>query len=827
MKLFLFIMVFFCAVTVVAQTPTISPINPVVQPGGTQTFSCSSNCGTGGTFTCANVSNGGTCFGSINSGTGVYTAPATYAACTSLGGYQLLPCDHIFNMNISGLPVNAGGTNLTITSATRLNNVVTLVLAGGGYTSAVNTLVTITGSSDATFNAANVAVGAYCGNTCLTYANSGSNASSTGGNLFVPYISGMGTIPVSFLPSFTYNYTNASTPTQALNFYYTPLNNATFEVPQWPTANIQGGWFGALALENGDHHLITIDTTNGNVGEQYQYYAQAPVTTCTVNGSNSATCTITPTNTSSGFQRMAAVGSELVELGSFTSTDTYLNGSFTLTAATPTSITFNITHAAASTSTTGQVTAISGGVRTCAIAGNCNSQSGDQYAYSSYTLPPNGSTTAAGNTIASTALRAEELVNACENGGSINHVLAITLANGYIANAHVWPALPSGTGGGGTTPYGLRVRLKAAFVITGFSACAQKILTALKNYGAMLTDGGLGWQINVEYGPLNTTEATALKAITAANIAVTNWEAVDVSGQMETTGSGATVNGEVVNYTSSTGTVTTNVALAGTAVDLPSQQIYVMAGTPAFQLTGYSAAGGITWSMSPTVGTLTSGGLYTAPASVTVGTLSSTTVTATSAVNGAVTSVMTINVCPATNCNFTQDTANFTDSHSVVWFGKYGNGITNAPSWQGCCQNDASFSNITDKQLWWNHFASSQTSGDLKMDFHVPNGTYTVTQNTATNAAVGADVRYFYGQGNLLTTVDSTSAAGGQHLPYTLTSTIVVSNGILSVYNAGIGSQSSNTGDISSMSFSQNSGSLGTGSVVGSGIVVGPNAVVK
>src|SRR5215469_12402921 len=87
-----------------AQTPTISPLNPPVNEGGTQTFSCTANCGTGGTWSCSG------CAGGINSSTGVYTAPATVTSKQSVGGYQLLPNNHIFNTNISSLPLNSSNT---------------------------------------------------------------------------------------------------------------------------------------------------------------------------------------------------------------------------------------------------------------------------------------------------------------------------------------------------------------------------------------------------------------------------------------------------------------------------------------------------------------------------------------------------------------------------------------------------------------------------------------------------------------------------------------------------------------------------------------------
>jgi hypothetical protein len=201
--------------------------------------------------------------------------------------------------------------------------------------------------------------------------------------------------------------------------------------------------------------------------------------------------------------------------------------------------------------------------------------------------------------------------------------------------------------------------------------------------------------------------------------------------------------------------------------------------------------------MNPAVGTLTTGGLYTAPSSV--ATMTTTTVTVTSTVNSAVSAQMIVYVLPSSNFRLTQGTSNYTDSHGNIWYGGYGIGMSNVPSWQGCCQSSNLFTG-TDKQLWWNHLGSSQTQNDYKIDFHVPPGVYAVTFNQGTFAAIGADVRYFYAQGSLIDTIDTTAVAGGQYLPYTLTRNVTVgSKNTLSFYNAGIGKQASNSGDISSI----------------------------
>jgi len=150
-----------------------------------------------------------------------------------------LPNDHIFNTNISSLPASTGGATFKVSAALRSGGVVTLTIIGG-LAAAENTPVTVSGVTDSSFNGT-FDVLAYDGNNAhLRYNQALSNASSIGGNVFVPYTSGMGTLTLNYLPSFPINYANSSTPTDNMVFYYTPLNNGTYQSPQWPNANIEG-----------------------------------------------------------------------------------------------------------------------------------------------------------------------------------------------------------------------------------------------------------------------------------------------------------------------------------------------------------------------------------------------------------------------------------------------------------------------------------------------------------------------------------------------------------------------------------------------------------
>jgi hypothetical protein len=100
---------------VVTTTPVATAAPVVITPsgstavnqGGTTNFT--ETAGDSGTWSCAGTDSSGnptTCRGSLNPSTGVYTAPAVVNAQQSVGGYQLLPNNHIFNTRVDSLPVN-------------------------------------------------------------------------------------------------------------------------------------------------------------------------------------------------------------------------------------------------------------------------------------------------------------------------------------------------------------------------------------------------------------------------------------------------------------------------------------------------------------------------------------------------------------------------------------------------------------------------------------------------------------------------------------------------------------------------------------------------
>src|SRR5664279_6241431 len=85
--------------------------------------------------------------------------------------------------------------------------------------------------------------------------------------------------------------------------------------------------------------------------------------------------------------------------------------------------------------------------------------------------------------------------------GAIDHALRFTASDSCAG--YVYPARHEAGSGSCSVepPMGLRVRLKASFDISHFSAQTRVILQALKTYGMILADNGSPWYISGAYSP--------------------------------------------------------------------------------------------------------------------------------------------------------------------------------------------------------------------------------------------------------------------------------------------------------------------------------------
>lgn len=514
------------------------------------------------------------------------------------------------------------------------------------------------------------------------------------------WIAGAGTVPLNYLPSFPVNYTNGSTPTGNVTFGNTPGSNGTYQLPAYPFARIESGWFA-----NGntlDRHFFMIDTTSGIFQELYSIW-------------------------------------------------------------------------------------------NCPSA--CESVGGVKYLNSTYALPANGSSDAAGLYVMPLTLRAQELEQAIATGGTIRHALRFTLQNQYICGSnnagfcgqpggvrHIWPATSEAFAGGGIIPYGARFRLKSSFNISSYSPAAQILLKQLQQYGIILSDGGWGWQITTEYtkwpfnagGPL-----AAIYEVQNSNIAPSNFEAVDESGLEISASSGATTGSETVVATAISNpsiVARQRVVLTGVTLTLAKDALNMQANTPAQQLTAYvngSANKGVAWSMNPAVGTLTAGGLYTPPTSVSAAVR--TVVTATSNGDPSVAASMTVNILPTGTIRIILGQSSpYTDTHGNVWQPRVGD--------DGCFpyDNGGTWPSSSDIQLYK---VACFSFDDDRFDISVPNGQYNIRGLFAEteNIGVGNRLMYIESQGQVIdSNVDIQAAAGGNNLPVDFRVPATVTNGMLS-----------------------------------------------
>jgi hypothetical protein len=105
--------------------------------------------------------------------------------------------------------------------------------------------------------------------------------------------------------------------------------------------------------------------------------------------------------------------------------------------------------------------------------------------------------------------------------GAINHALRFTVPvtrRAFTPPASHWA---SSVDAASAPPMGTRLRLKASFDISSFSASNQVILTALKKYGMILADNGSG--IFISGAPddrWNNDDLSHLKTISASNFDV-------------------------------------------------------------------------------------------------------------------------------------------------------------------------------------------------------------------------------------------------------------------------------------------------------------------
>jgi hypothetical protein len=122
--------------------------------------------------------------------------------------------------------------------------------------------------------------------------------------------------------------------------------------------------------------------------------------------------------------------------------------------------------------------------------GHWEASSGAIFDLKTNVLRPDGWTSAdaAGLPIFPGLVRYEEILK-----GVVDHPIRFTLPSAKVKPAYISPARHKVNSSGGQTsslPFGARIRLKANFDISGYSATNQIILRAMKKYGLILADIG-------------------------------------------------------------------------------------------------------------------------------------------------------------------------------------------------------------------------------------------------------------------------------------------------------------------------------------------------
>ena len=175
--------------------------------------------------------------------------------------------------------------------------------------------------------------------------------------------------------------------------------------------------------------------------------------------------------------------------------------------------------------------------------------------------------------------------------GSINHAIRFTLQNssaGFTPPASHWAATTSNAS---APPMGTRLRLKANFNVSGFSASNQVILNAMKKYGLILADNGSSMYISgVPDDRWNNSDLHNLGSVTAADFDVLQISPLYTSANVPTGNAP-----QIASFTASSDSVS-----AGTPVTLSWQ---VSGASYIIVSPGVGAIRGTSVSVSPAVNT--------------------------------------------------------------------------------------------------------------------------------------------------------------------------------------------------------------------------------
>jgi len=167
--------------------------------------------------------------------------------------------------------------------------------------------------------------------------------------------------------------------------------------------------------------------------------------------------------------------------------------------------------------------------------------------------------------------------------GHINHALRFTLQSSraaFVPPASHWAANSSNAS---AAPMGARLRLKAGFDISSFSAANQVILTALKKYGMIMADNGSSMYVSgAPNSRWDNNDLHNLGSVTAADFEVVQMNPIYTAANVPTGASPAIASFSANSLSVSAGTpVTLSWNVSGASYLIVSPDLGAVRGTSA------------------------------------------------------------------------------------------------------------------------------------------------------------------------------------------------------------------------------------------------------
>jgi len=165
--------------------------------------------------------------------------------------------------------------------------------------------------------------------------------------------------------------------------------------------------------------------------------------------------------------------------------------------------------------------------------------------------------------------------------GEIKHALRFTLQSSraaFVPPASHWAANSSNAN---AAPMGMRMRLKASFDISGFSAANQVLLTAMQQYGIIMADNGSNMYISgAPDDRWDNDDLHNLGQLTAADFDVVQMSTIYTQANLPTGNAPAIASFTASSSTVSAGTpVTLNWNVTGASYFIVTPQIGAIRGT--------------------------------------------------------------------------------------------------------------------------------------------------------------------------------------------------------------------------------------------------------